>query len=131
MKIIITFIFLTVLNFSLTSQTLKIFLKITENDTQRYNNLKYIITIVDYNKDTTYTYITSSIYVLLFEYNNIYKIIISSSNMSEHQIYFVNNGPPKNNVINLIIPLYYDRLKTVKKFLYYIEPKKQYYFDSI
>ena len=77
-------------------------LKITDDDTIRHNNLKYIISITDYNKDTTYTYITPSYYILLLEYDNMYRINITANDMSEYDIHFINQGPIKNYLMNLI-----------------------------
>ena len=115
----------------LNSQTLKMILKITDDDTIRHNNLKYIISITDYNKDTTYTYITPSNYILLFEYNNMYRINITGNDMSEYDIHFINQGPIKNYLMNLIIPLKSDRTLTVKKLIYYLNSKERYYIDPL
>lgn len=115
----------------LNSQTLKMILKITDDDTIRHNNLKYIISITDYNKDTTYTYITPSYYILLLEYDNMYRINITANDMSEYDIHFINQGPIKNYLMNLIIPLKSDRTLTVKKLIYYLNSKERYYIDPL
>jgi hypothetical protein len=126
--ILLFFLFTSTL---LSSQTFKMIFKITEDDVVFPNTLKYNIIVTDYNIDTTYHYIAPSNYIMLFEYAHIYKITISGYNTSEYSIYFINNGPPKNYLMNLIIPLHYERSLTVKKFIYYIEQKSRYFIDPL
>ncbi len=113
------------------SQNLKMILKITDDENVRYNTLKYNIVIYDYNKDTTYSYITPSMFTLIFEYGNMYKINIGGDNMSEHELYLINHSPVKNQLINLLIPLTSDRKRVVKKMIYYLTNKNRYYVDPI
>lgn len=122
------FLFTSVIS---SSQTFKMILKITENDSTYPNTLKYSVSVTDYNRDTTYTYVTPSSYVLLFEYCCLYKITISGYMTSEYSICFINNGPPKNYLMNLIIPLNYDRGSTTRKIIYYLDAKDRYFVDSL
>ena len=112
-------------------QTFKMFIKITESDSIRHNAMKYNISVIDYTKDTTYNYVVSSNYTLLFDYDSIYRILITSYNTSSYEYYLVNNGPPKNYLMNLIVPLNSSFFETVTKFIYYSKAKDRYYIDKI
>jgi len=112
-------------------QTFKMFIKITESDSVRHNATKYVVNILDYTQDTTYNYVVSSNYTLFFEYDHIYKISISSYNTNSYEYYLVNNGPKKNYLMNLIIPLNNVIFETISKFIYYSKANDRYFIDKI
>jgi hypothetical protein len=107
------------------------FIKITESDSVRHNATKYIVNILDYTQDTTYNYVVSSNYTLFFEYDHIYKISISSYNTNSYEYYLINNGPKKNYLMNLIIPLNNVIFETINKFIYYSKANDRYFIDKI
>jgi hypothetical protein len=112
-------------------QTFKMFIKITESDSIRHNATKYVVNILDYTQDTTYNYVVSSNYTLFFEYDHIYKISVSSYNTNSYEYYLINNGPKKNYLMNLIIPLNNVIFETVNKFIYYSKANDRYFIDKI
>ena len=116
---------------SLYGQTFKMMLKITDNEEERFNSLKYNISVYDCTKDTLYDYVTPSNFVLTLNYDSFYKITISSMGTNSYEYYLSNYGPKKNFLMNLIIPLKDDNRETIKKLIYYSSAKDRYYIDKM
>lgn len=127
-KLLASSIFLSSFGFG---QTFKMMLKITNNETEHFNNLKYNIKVYDCTKDSSYDYITPSNFVLLFNYDSFYKITISSKETNSHEYFLSNYGPHKNFLMNLIVPLKDDSVKSVKKLIYYSKSTDRYYVDKL
>ncbi len=127
----IIFLTLLILKYNLNAQKLKMTINIMENHISMSNSFKYNIEIEDCTKDSVYHYKSSCNYTIEFEYDRIYKIRIYANDTSEYRIYLSNNGIKKNETINLIIPLYNERAKLVKNFIYYSKSKNKYLVDKI
>lgn len=113
------------------AQTFKVYLKITDDEKDNFNTLKYNINIYNCTKDSSYDYIAPSNFVLLFDYESFYKIRISSFSTNSHEYFLSNYGPEKNCLMNLIIPLRTDTEETVKKIIYYSKQQNRYFIDRL